>query len=87
MELYQNICARMFFFLILPDSDSYRGFLLPIGGEGDEPFLRIGRGTSMPLQGTVDLVPLLGTIAGCHGSVLWLSERGATAGCRCRVPL
>ena len=57
----------------------------------------------MPLQGAVDVVPLLGAIAGshcsvlwlsgrgaiagCHCSVLWLSGRGAIAGCRCRVPL
>ena len=37
-------------------------FLLPIGGEGDEPLWRIGRGTRMPLQGA---------IAGCHCGVLW----------------
>ena len=56
-------------------------------GEGDEPLLRIGRVTRMPLQGAVDVVPLLGAIAGCHCSVLWLSGRGAIAGCHCRVPL
>ena len=37
---------------------------------GDEPLLRIGRGTKMSLQGAVDVVPLLGAIAGCHCSVL-----------------
>jgi len=31
-----------------------KGFLLPIGGEGDEPLWQIGRG----LQGAVDVVPL-----------------------------
>ena len=47
--------------------------------------MRIGRGTRMPLQGAVDVVPLLGAIAGCHCSVLWLSGRGAIAGCHCSV--
>ena len=46
--------------------------------------------------GGVDVVPLLGAIAGCHCSVLWLGEgdgqlwgsgRGAIAGCHCRVPV
>ena len=32
-------------------------------------------------------MPLLGAIAECHCSVLWLSGRGANAGCHCRVPL
>ena len=49
--------------------------------------MRIGRGTRMPLQGAVDVAPLLGAIAGCHCSVLWLSGRDAIAGCHCRVPL
>ena len=67
-----------------PDSDSYR---------------RIGRGTRVPLQGAVDVVPLLGAIVGCHCSVLWLRGRvttnfggvdvvpllGAIAGCHCSV--
>ena len=79
-----------------PDSDSYSigGFLLPLGGEGDEPLWRIGRGTRVPLQGAVDVVPLLGAIAHCHCSVgagvddqLWGSGRGAIAGCHRRVPL
>ena len=43
----------------------------------------------------VDVVPLLGAIAGCHCSVLWRGEgdgqlsgrHGAIAGCQCRVPL
>ena len=43
----------------------------------------------MPLQGAVDVVQLLGAIAGCHCSVcvcvLWLSGHGAIAGCHCRV--
>ena len=33
------------------------------------------------------MVPLLGAIAGCPCSVLWLSGRGAIAGRHCRVPL
>ena len=44
--------------------------------------------------GGVDVVPLLGAIAGCHCSVLWWgkgglwgSGRGAIAGCHCRVPI
>ena len=36
--------------------------------------------------GGVDVVPLLGAIAGCHCSVLWLGE-GDGPGCHCRVPL
>ena len=44
--------------------------------------------------GGVDAVPLLGAIAGCHSSVLWLGEGddqvwgsgcGAIAGCHCSV--
>ena len=35
--------------------------------------------------GWVDVVPLLGAIAGCHCSVLWLSGGGAIAGCHCGV--
>ena len=48
--------------------------------------MRIGRGTRMPSQGAVDVVPLLGAIAGCHCSALWLSGRGAIVGCHC-MPL
>ena len=60
------------------------GFLLPTGGEGDEPLWRIGRGTRVPLQGAVDavdMVPLLGAIVGCHCR----GGRGAIAGCHCSV--
>ena len=39
----------------------------------------------MPLQDAVNVVPLLGAIAGCHCSVLWLSGHGAIAGCHCSV--
>ena len=57
----------------------------------------------MPLQGAVegglttnfggvDVVPLLGAIVVWYGwgegdDQLWLSGRGAIAGCHCRVPL
>ena len=49
---------------------------------------------SVPLQGAVDVVPLLGAIVGCHCSVVWLGGRrgvdvvpllGAIAGCHSRV--
>ena len=60
-----------------PDSDSYRGSTSN-RGEGDEPLWRIGRGTWVPLQGAVDVVPLLGAIVGCHCSVLWLGGRVTT---------
>jgi len=51
------------------------GVLTSNTGEGDEPLWRIGRGTRVPLQGVVDVVPLLGAIVGCHCSVLWLRGR------------
>ena len=34
---------------------------------GDEPLWRIGRGTGAPLQGAVDVAPLLGAIVVCYG--------------------
>ena len=38
--------------------------------------------------GGVDVVPLLGAIAGCHCSVLWLGRVTANfGGWHCRVPL
>ena len=33
---------------------------------------------SVPLQGAVGLLPLLGAIVGCHCSVVWLGERVKT---------
>ena len=72
---------------IVPQIAIAIGVLTSNRGEGDEPLWRIGRGTRMPLQGAVDVVPLQGAIAGCHCSVLWLNGRGAIAGCHCRVPL
>ena len=75
------------------------GVLTSNRGEGDEPLWRIGGGTGVPLQGAVDVVPLLGAIVGCHCGVLWLRGRvttnfggvdvvpllGAIAGCHCNV--
>ena len=72
---------------IVPQIAIAIGVLTSNRGEGDEPLWRIGRGTRMPLQGAVDVVPLQGAIAGCHCSVLWLSGHGPIAGCHCRVPL
>ena len=43
------------------------GVLTSNRGEGDEPFWQIGRGTRVPLQGGVDVVPLQGAIVVCHG--------------------
>ena len=44
--------------------------------------------------GGMDMVPLLGAIAGCRCNVLWWgkgglwgSGRGAIAGCHCRSPI
>ena len=54
------------------------GILTSNRGEGDEPLWRIGRGTRVPLQGAVDVVPLLGAIVGYHCSVLWLGGRVTT---------
>ena len=72
------------------------GVLTSNRGGDDEPLWRIGRGTRVPLQGAVDVVPLQGAIVGCHCSVLWLRGRvfggadvvpllGAIAGCHCSV--
>ena len=44
---------------IVPQIAIAIGFLLPIGGEGEEPLWQIGRGTRGALQGAVDVVPLL----------------------------
>ena len=38
------------------------GVLTSNRGEGDEPLWRIGRGTRVPLQGAVDVVPLQGDV-------------------------
>ena len=70
------------------------GVLTSNRGEGDEPLWLIGRGTRVPLQGAVDVVPLLGAIAHCHCSVggggvddqLWVVPLlGAIVGCHCSV--
>ena len=64
----------------------------PITGEGDEPLWRIGRGTRVPLQGAVDVVPLLGAIVVCHWVCYgwgggWRPTLGEWTWCHCRVPL
>ena len=41
------------------------GVLTSNRGEGDDPLWRIGRGTRVPLQGAVDVVPFLGAIVVC----------------------
>ena len=46
------------------NDEENNGFLSLL--EGDEPFWRIGRGTRVPLQGAVDVVPLLGAIVVCN---------------------
>ena len=81
--------------LLFPQIAIAIGVLTSNRGEGDEPLWRIGRGTRVPLQGAVDVMPLLGAIVGCHYSgamvggegddQLWGSGRGAIAGCHCSV--
>ena len=70
------------------------GVLTSNRGEGDEPLWRIGRGTRVPLQGAVDVVPLLGAIVQCHlrgrvttnfGGADGVPLLGAIAGCHCSV--
>ena len=63
---------------VIPQIAIAIGVLISNRGEGDEPLWRIGRGTRVPLQGAVDVVPLLGAIVGCHCSVLWLRGRVTT---------
>ena len=52
---------------IIPQIAIAIGVLTSNRGEGDEPLWRIGRGTRVPLQGAVDVVPLLGAIVVCYG--------------------
>ena len=52
--------------MLIPQIAIALGVLTSNRGEGDEPLWRIGRGTSVPLQGAVDVVPWLGAIVGCH---------------------
>ena len=90
-------CATFGLEKVFPQIAIATGVLTSNRGEGDEPLWPIGRGTRVPLQGEVDVVPWLGAIAGCHSGVLWLqgggddqlwgSGRSAIAGCHCRVPL
>ena len=52
-------------YVFLPQIAIAIGVLTFNRGEGDEPLWRIGRGTRVPLQGAVDVVPLLGAIVVC----------------------
>ena len=61
------------------------GVLTSNRGEGDEPLWRIGRGTRVPLQGAVDVVPLLGAIVWLRGRVT--TNFGERTWCHCWVPL
>ena len=86
---------------VIPQIGIAIGLLTSNRVEGDELLWRIGRGTRVPLQGVVDVVPLLGAIVGHHCTVLWLGGRmttninfggmnvvpflGAIAGCHCSV--
>ena len=81
--------------VIFPQIAIAIGFLLPIGGGGRRTTLADWTWHQVPLQGAVDVVPLLGAILGCHCSVLWLGGGvstnfgGAIAGCQgchCSVP-
>ena len=55
-------------------------------GEADEPFWQIGRGTRVPLQGGVDVVPLQGAIVVCLGGGRWRPTLGEWTWCHCWVP-
>ena len=57
------------------------GVLTSNRGEGDDPLWRIGRGTRVPLQGAVDVVPFLGAIVVCRPTL------GEWTWCHCWVPL
>ena len=72
------------------------GVLTSNRGESDEPLWRIGRGTRVPLQSAVDVVPLQGAIVVCYGGgrrgvttnfggVDVVPLLGAIAGCHCSV--
>ena len=99
-EISPDVISPCFFFIYLFLQIAIAiGVLTSNRGEGDEPLWRIGRGTRVPLQGAVDVVPLLGAIVGCHCSVRWLGRRVTTnfegvdvvplldaiAGCHCSV--
>ena len=67
------------------------GVLTSNRGEGDEPLWRIGRGTTVPLQGAVDVVPLVplhGAIVVCYGwGGGWRPTLGEWTWCHCWVPI
>ena len=82
--------------VIFPQIAIAIGFLLPIGGGGRRTTLADWTWHQVPLQGAVDVVPLLGAILGCHCSVLYgwgvgcrptlvVPLLGAIAGCHCSV--
>ena len=50
-------------YFIIPQIAMVKNFFPSKRGEGDEPLLRIKRGTRVPLQ----VVPLLGAIIVCYG--------------------
>jgi len=53
--------------MIIPQIAIAIGVLTSNRGEGDEALWLIGRGTRVPLQGAVDVVPLLGAIVVWYG--------------------
>ena len=55
--------------MLIPQIAIALGVLTSNRGGGRRTTWRIGRGTSVPLQGLVDVVPWLGAIVGCHCSV------------------
>ena len=86
----EHWCFNQLHFVIFPQIVIAIGVLTSNRGEGDEPLWRIGRGTRVPLQGAVDVVPLLGAIVGCHCRVLRLGGRvqptlGEGTWCHCWV--
>ena len=91
-----NRCYICIFFLvwhkdwwdIFPQIAIAIGVLTSNRGEGDEPLWRIGRGTRVPLQGAVDVVPLLGAIVVyCGWGGGWRPTLGEWTWCHCWVPL
>ena len=102
MFIYIHINHTVYLFRALSSLPSFIpqiaiaiGVLTSNRGESDEPFWQIGRGTRVPLQGGVDVVPLQGAIVVCHGwrgvrchcSVLWLGRVTANFGGVDVVPL
>ena len=90
---------RIFFSSIIPQIALAIGVLTSNRGAGRRTTLADWTWSRVPLQGAVDVVPLLGAIVGCHSSVLWLGGSVTTnfggvdvvplletiAGCHCSV--